>query len=441
MNIEFTCANCGAGLKVLQTFAGKTIQCPKCTKKTLVPAAGGESAPAAAKPAPVAKPVSAAAKPAPVADAKPPAMDGIYISFACGNCAAALKVLKSFAGKSIQCPKCAKKTAVPGGTPKEEAAAPAPATTPVPATAASEPAVVPPPEPPKAAEILPPVATAPAKPVAAAPAPKAEPAPVPKVEPPAPKVEAPVPAPVQPVDTVQPKLREQEQKIEALTRQMRDLELRLDVERLKAEKAEQEKQALAGRKADERLRLQEELSVHFKAEVEAARQTITRLEDKVREATEQRLATPAPGARSAAQIEKELLQNPDETMMEAETAVPDAVMAQIRDSRFGRYLRTAIVIHAVLLGVTSIGLIRGYFVKPPPEGADGAGTNTVTAVSAPASEAAPAAPAAPAAAVAEPGPAASAEKPADKPAAAGPLEVLPAAGEKPPTETQVDLGL
>jgi hypothetical protein len=244
-----------------------------------------------------------------------------------------------------------------------------------------------------------------------------------------------------------PRLHDQEQKIEQLMRQMKEMDLRLDIERLKAEKAIQDKQALASLKATERLQLQEELSAHFKAEMVAAQQTISRLEEKIRTATEQRLETPPPGTRSAAQIEKELLENPDETMMESETAVPDAVMAQIRDSPFGRYVRTSVLIHAVILAVTSIGMIRGYFVKPPPAEGEGAVTNVVTAVSSPVANAeAQAAPAVaasvpPAPAAAEAKPVAAEAKPAAKPAAVNPLEALPAPGEKPPAESQVDLGL
>lgn len=400
------------------------------------------------------------------------------MSVACTNCAAALKLLKSFAGKTIKCPKCSKKTLVPGDSVKEEQPAarsaapaapaappveavslpsvPAPAAAPEPPVAAaplepsaapavciSEPAPapavsLPPPAPgvPAPAPAAPaPAASAPA-PVSAAPAPVAAPAPA----------LAPAPAPAPAVDLT-PRLHDQEQKIEQLMRQMREMDLRLDIERLKAEKAMQEKQALASLKATERLHLQEELSVHFKAEMVAAQQTISRLEEKIRTATEQRLETPPPGTRTAAQIEKELLENPDETMMESETAVPDAVMAQIRDSPFGRYVRTAVLIHVVLLVVTSIGMIRGYFVKPPPAEGEGAVTNVVTAVSAPVAnaDAQAASPASatvrPAPAAAEVKPAAAVEKTAAKPAAANPLEALPAPGEKPPAESQVDLGL
>jgi hypothetical protein len=269
-----------------------------------------------------------------------------------------------------------------------------------------------------------------------------------------PKAEAAPVAGVPPAPDLQPQLRAQEQKLEVLMRQMRDMELRLEVERLKAEKAEKEKQALAARKADERQHLQEELSVHFKAEMDAARQTINRLEDKVRSATAQRLASPPAGTRSAAQIEKELLENPDEAMTEAETAVPDAVMAEIRDSRFGRYVRTSILVHAILMAATSVGTIKGYFVTPPPPAEEGAVTNVVTAVSspmaapetggastvaAPASVSAPVKPPASADTTTAVKPDAGKPEPA-KPAPANPGEALPAPGEK-PGDTQVDLGL
>jgi len=40
MNIEFSCAKCGANLKVRAAFGGHSVQCPKCGKKTDVPKAG-----------------------------------------------------------------------------------------------------------------------------------------------------------------------------------------------------------------------------------------------------------------------------------------------------------------------------------------------------------------------------------------------------------------
>lgn len=134
MNIEFACSNCGANLKVLKAFAGKTIMCPKCAKKTVVPASGSghiakSASPAASpilSPIPIQTPIIP--KPStPAAELKGQAVEGAYISFACTACSSMLKVLKSFAGKSIQCPKCAKKTQVPGGVPKESSAPQAPA--------------------------------------------------------------------------------------------------------------------------------------------------------------------------------------------------------------------------------------------------------------------------------------------------------------------------
>jgi DNA-directed RNA polymerase subunit RPC12/RpoP len=421
MNIEFSCANCGANLKVLKAFAGKTIQCPKCTKKTPVPGAQELPPPVAAKPAP--------ASAAPME----PKVDGVYVSFSCANCASSLKVLKSFAGKAIQCPKCTKKTLVPDPGAKP---GPAPAESDAPAApvAASKPADAPVPK-----TIIPE-------------APKPEP--IAAVKPPAPKPAAPAPkadavSAARPTEDLQPRLNEQGQKLEALMRQMKDMELRLDVARLKAEKAEAEKQALAAQKEKDRAKIQDELSVHFKAEIEAARRTIVRLEEKVQDATQQRLVkASALDGRTAAQIEKELLENPDDALTESETAVPDAVMADIRESRFGRYVRASLMIHVVILAVTSLGLIKTYFVKPP-EGVDEGGTNTVTTVSSPAAsgEAAPApVEAAPAATV--PSETAPVEKPAGTagtaPVKAKPIvpeEALPAPGEKPPSDTSVNLGL
>lgn len=374
------------------------------------------------------------------------------IEFSCANCGVTLKVLQGFAGKTIQCPKCAKKTRVPavGATPeKRPAAAGGVASSSVPeekATPVVEPVPLslerptPAPEPPAPVRNLP--VEPRLSPVPASP-PLAEPAPL--VE-----------------DRLQPRLGEQEERVEAMTRQMRDMELRLDVARLKTEKVTQEKQELAAQKATDRLRLQEELSVHFQAEIEAARKTITRLEEKVREATQQRLSSgAAAGGRTAAQIEKELLENPDDALTESETAVPDAVMADISKSRFSRYVRTSILIHAVLLGVTSVGMIKAYFVKEaPPVEAGGAVTNAVPAsavspsavsgapipaavvlpspaVPVPPVSTPPAASVAPAAALAPAGGSAPSRKGAEE----NKIEALPAPGEKPPAASQVELGL
>jgi DNA-directed RNA polymerase subunit RPC12/RpoP len=414
MNIEFACANCGANLKVLQTFAGKTIQCPKCTKKTPVPAL---STPPAKAPAAPVDAVPSPARSASTSEPKPTVMDGVYISFPCGNCGAGLKLVKSLAGKMILCPKCAKKTLVPGGAPPPAPAAPeSPASAPEPSPAS----------------------------VAAAPS-DTPPASSPATPPPKPPARPPVTLP-QTDDSLQPRLREQDAKLEVLTRQMQDMELRLEVARLKTEKAEQEKNALLTQKATDKLRLQEELSTHFQAELEAARKTITGLEGRVREATERRLASPAAsGGRTAAQIEKELLENPDDALTEAETAVPDAVMAAITQSRFSRYIRTSIVIHAIIMGLTSVGTIKGYFIKEPvPAEAGDSATNAVPikAVSPSAVDTAAVKPAAaePAAAAVPPGGAEPATLP-PKSTEEKKMEALPAPGEKPPSDTQVNLGL
>lgn len=421
MNIEFSCANCGANLKVLKAFAGKTIQCPKCTKKTPVP--GAQELP---------PPVAAKSASAPAAFGEPKT-DGLYVSFSCANCASSLKVLKSFSGKLIQCPKCTKKTPVPDLAAKSESAPAEPA---VPAPAAETPKPVSEETAPAAASVpkidIPDAPPAVAKPPAAKPV-----APTPKPE---------AAAPSRPSEDLRPLLDGQEKKLEAMMRQMKDMELRLDVARLRAEKAEQEKQSLAVRKEQDRAKLQDELSAHFKAEIEAARRTIGRLEENVRDATRQRIVKASSiDGRTAAQIEKELLENPDDALTEAETAVPDAVMADIRQSRFSRYVRASLLIHAVLLAVTSVGVITAYF-WPPPEGEEGAGTNTVTAVSAPVSaeETAPVAAATNATAPDSPAPAVKPDAAAVvPPATVKPIvpetEALPEPGEKPPSDTSVKI--
>jgi hypothetical protein len=225
------------------------------------------------------------------------------------------------------------------------------------------------------------------------------------------------------------RVREQEQKTETLLRQMQEMELKLDVARLRAEKAEQERQTLEMRKEIDRAKVKDELAVHYQAEIEAARKTINRLEEKVQEVTQARLAaTPVMGARTAARVEKELLESPDEALTESETAVPNAVMAPIRQSRFSRYLRTAILCHVVLLGVTSIGYIMHAWSRQEPSAGGEGGTNAPpTAAVSSASATLPAK----TRSSTSPVPAGAANK----------VEELPAPGEKPPAGTSVELGL
>ncbi len=403
MNIEFTCVNCGASLKVLQAFGGKTIQCPKCLKKTVVPASPEPAASASPPSVPAPPPAASAVKPSP----KPAAGDGIYIAFACEKCAASLKVLKSLAGKTIQCPKCSKKTAVPGGA--RPPAAPGKNAAPPPPAVSSKPPLpaVPPPPPPKT-----------------------------------PSFAGAVPA-AAPDEALAARVRDLEQKLEHQTRDLRTMEQRLDVARLRMERAEQEKQELAARKSDDRGRLEAELSAHFQAELEAARKTIARMEEKVQQATVDRLQRTKETGRTAVEIEKALLENPDDALTESETLVPDAVLSDIRESRFGRYIRLAIVIHAVVLGLTSIVYIRNRISPPPPpDEAGGASTNAVPAVASPV----------PAGSVPETGTSTGTGEVSETgtkvsvpaPSAAAPasaLEALPEPGEKAPTDTQVDLGL
>ena len=130
-------------------------------------------------------------------------------------------------------------------------------------------------------------------------------------------------------------------------------------------------------------------------------------------------------------------------MTESETRVSNAVMADIAKSRFGRYLRMAILIHVVVLAVSSVPYIRYRLAE---RRAAAAAVAAGAEAPADAAEAAAAAPPAPA-----PVPAPETRQPdrADPrtndaapaaPAAASALEALPAPGEK-PAATELDLGL
>lgn len=137
MAIRIQCSACNKTLQVAETAAGKKARCPSCQTINDVPAAAG-SPPATASspssiptPKPIAHPTaatpSAAAKPAAPASSAPETM-----LVACSNCGKASKVMRSSAGKTVQCPHCQGKIVVPGGKP-----APKPTPAPKPSAPAS----------------------------------------------------------------------------------------------------------------------------------------------------------------------------------------------------------------------------------------------------------------------------------------------------------------
>jgi DNA-directed RNA polymerase subunit RPC12/RpoP len=314
------------------------------------------------------------------------------ISFECGNCGATLKVRAGFAGRSVQCPKCAKKTLVPAPGVESAPAAPAPAV--------RQSAPAPAPEPPG-------------------------PEPVPAAKPTEPQVSAAAPAPqsaaAADTSTFTARIEQLEKDLAAATERAgaaeKSLQEELAAAKQRAEEAEQKAAAAATAASEAKTAagldaeaLQEETRVRFEAELRAARATITELQGKLSAAYQERVlgaepvAAPSPAAADDADI-----------------VDADALLADMSALKFGKYLRAAILLHAAVVLVTSIGyFIRLARPEPPPE------------------EEAPAE--APAESTAVPGVVESEPVPAPEPSTERPktelekqVESLPVPGEKPPS--------
>ncbi len=299
------------------------------------------------------------------------------IAFSCARCGAALKVLKTFAGKTILCPRCAKKTPVPtetepAGRMSGEAPAPSAPVKSFPADAAMTE------QPSKSA----------AAPLSPSPETK-EPAPAP------PPVSALSSSSVSGEDRVwKERLDRKEAEIRLLSERIKELETLLETSRLRLERAERELASVQTRHAEDMERQRLEWTAQSRAELEAARAVITRLEQELRE----RASAPAGENVSAAAIERDLLKRGGEIDWESEAARADVAMSDLRKVSFARFLRAAVAIHLVVLGLTSLGYLyrrirpkepepevptaavaTGGSVTQAPPGSAGAETGTVTA--------------------------------------------------------------
>lgn len=122
MAIRLQCSACNKTLQVADTAAGKKARCPSCQALNDVPAA--TSPPATGSVAPTPKPATVAPASSTSAGASKGSSGPANTSgnpetmlVACSNCGKASRVMKSSAGKTVQCPHCKGKITVPGGKP------------------------------------------------------------------------------------------------------------------------------------------------------------------------------------------------------------------------------------------------------------------------------------------------------------------------------------
>lgn len=146
MAIRLQCSACNKTLQVADSAAGKKARCPGCQTLNDVPAAAQPKPAVPAKPttptkpaAPVkpaasgtpavppstiAKPAPASATPAPnksssSSPATPANPETLVV--VCSSCGKSSRVMKSAAGKTVQCPQCKGKIVVPGDKPNPTA--------------------------------------------------------------------------------------------------------------------------------------------------------------------------------------------------------------------------------------------------------------------------------------------------------------------------------
>ncbi len=291
------------------------------------------------------------------------------IEFQCERCEAALKVRKMLAGRTIQCPKCGRKTAVPK---PDSATDPAEASTVMEPGKAPEPAPVAPAPPP--AQPTPPAAPAPepsadAEPPAKAaecPAPEASPPePVGAQTPPAEQIPSPEPpAPVQPspepprqklaippvvppaslppeppaAPVAQPKATPDPQR-------MRETEKRAQEAEQAAQRAAQEVESLRAALAQ----AQHSASDRKEGvtELEAARKRILELESR-QELLQKQLRETRDALASGSSL-------PPSAVSFEDQAEADALLADLRSISFAKTFRGAVLIHVVVLLLTSVG--------------------------------------------------------------------------------------
>lgn len=246
------------------------------------------------------------------------------IETTCSKCGAALKLRATVAGRTIQCPRCGRKTEVARGGPVA-AAAPASAAETRPAPAG------PAPLPPVDADVVDEAPDAPAS-VRAESSPQSDGVP-----------------------------------LQELQDRIRRMEAELDVARLRAEEAERARQQALESRSIDRKAVRQEAVQHQESELQAAKQCIAELQARLSAEYQKRISSPA--GRSASEIEREVLQEggaPVATPVEDEVADPDALIAEIKRSSFGRDLRSSVVIHAILIAVTSVGLLIAWLRGAPP---------------------------------------------------------------------------
>lgn len=284
------------------------------------------------------------------------------LTFPCSHCGAVLKIKSTLRNSILNCPKCGKKTSA-------STIPPAPAT---------KSATVPPAAPPFTRPVAPPrnstvgaedsfelvtedEAPAPAS-ATSPPSPSApQPAPLQPAPASAPHVQPPSPAPV--IEYVQDP---------AMIERLRKLEMELEVARLKMEQAELARRQTLEAKAADRTSIEKMAADHFKSELEAAKKTIAEQDNKLSAEYRRRVEAEAlaKSKRGATEIERDLLKTGAPVAGDEDAIDPDVIMAEIKYSTLGKDLRTSFLIHALVMGLTSIGyigaLIRGPQEAPPP---------------------------------------------------------------------------
>jgi len=147
------------------------------------------------------------------------------------------------------------------------------------------------------------------------------------------------------------RLERKEAEIRTLRERVRELETQLETARLRLERTEGDLASLRSKNADEMERKRAEWTAQSRAELEAARAVIARLEKELRDRTD---VAPAGGA-SAAAIEQSLLKRGEDFDWESEAARADVALSDIQKISFFRFIRAALVLHVLVLGLTSLG--------------------------------------------------------------------------------------
>ncbi len=361
------------------------------------------------------------------------------LEFECERCGATLKVRPMLAGRSVQCPKCRKKTAVP-----DPNAAPAPEQ-----PAAADTANIPPPTAPAVSTAPPPAAPAvptapPPAPAAAPPKPPPEPAPPPPVRKPQPPAAEPAPPPAvhsHPTPAPAPVRAPAEPDNAETIKEFKSLQA--EVMLLKRCLSEAEAAAETARGETDALRRKAEQPAvspadgRLQAELEAARNRIRELDGRLETTREQlKLAREAIAAGHAL---------PSEAVDFGADEEADAMLGDLRTVKFGKIVRTAVIAHVIVILATSLGYIYGRIqarqpARPDPA-ADPMAVAPQAATAAPDQDVSPFddEPDAPKPAPA-PAPAPRDTRPADRPLSdiERRIQELPAPDERPESDVRLD---